>query len=675
MATKFNPFHEWLGLAPKLTNPHHFQLLGISHKITDPAKFKKAAHAAAQAQLAKLKAIDVSPRHEPLKKKLKGRIVVAHDTLLDDQKRSAYVQQLKAKIQSGNSVKQSGVKLAESNSAAIDPEVSEAPTVVPSSPPPVPVSSNANPAIPMAVPLASKPAEDEPAFVIAGDSSRRSDEPNFDNLDGEAVKVYPGRRKRKGSWLVPILSILFMAAGVIGITSLVLNYDNLFSSLKQPAPAPVDNSVTPAEGLADPNNPNGSPEKKIGKPMTPLTDSELSAVKDQATNMELPEGNKPGNASTEKEAASMPKANNVAADDPFGTVTLGDNQVETLKFVYQRARKLFARGHDQRALELLGFAQSTFADVNVVKEQQALQQEALAAMEIGKQLDGYWNQVKSSAMAMPGGQEMEVGDQIIGFVEGREEDVVMAIGGDRTVIVPYRSLRPGLSLAIANQGAIESIPRWRLQEAAHRAVNAFSSPNNNKKARDLITKSEADGFDGTLLRQFIRSKFDSVGQKIAPQPAMDPAKLEGLIKQVRGEKYGDPKKVSEDQALGLSKKLLETISEDPEVRIAELHEAFYLSIVARRPFQMLDVVSELKRWTEINSTRMLKQGLIAMSELDMNKKQLREFGEAFLEYLELPESIEIKEKVRAQMKSAAFKMMFDANIVDVARRIEQTMIK
>ncbi|MEM7785743.1 MAG: hypothetical protein AAF623_20520, partial [Planctomycetota bacterium] len=38
MAQKFNPFHKWFGLNPKLVNPNHFQLMGLSPLEQDNAK-------------------------------------------------------------------------------------------------------------------------------------------------------------------------------------------------------------------------------------------------------------------------------------------------------------------------------------------------------------------------------------------------------------------------------------------------------------------------------------------------------------------------------------------------------------------------------------------------------------------------------------------------------------
>ena len=82
MAPKNNPFHNWLGLDPENTNPHHFQLLHVSPKLVDPAEIKAAVEAGVARNLGLLAKVPPG-KFDPLVAKLRKRISTAEKTLLD----------------------------------------------------------------------------------------------------------------------------------------------------------------------------------------------------------------------------------------------------------------------------------------------------------------------------------------------------------------------------------------------------------------------------------------------------------------------------------------------------------------------------------------------------------------------------------------------------------------
>ncbi|MFK7769749.1 MAG: hypothetical protein AB8B55_21255 [Mariniblastus sp.] len=281
MAETFNPFHKWLGFKPNVKNPHHFQLLGVSTKLTDPAEIHKAVDAGVKRHLAVLAKVPPG-KADVLVAKIKKRIAKARATLLDDSARVAYLEKLKSQIR----VQQSGVssskiqrtvpgqlpasspELRPPTSAAqvppptqmpsapqassspirpATPRVPDAPIVniptpdVPSFEPP-PATPNIPSAIPMAVPLSQAPQG------IAQPVAVPQPEQAFDE-DGMPTKVKINknavRRRPRFKYAAPLAAgFLFLTTGIGGY----LIYSNLDKIL---AMAGIDPDVPPAPGIVD----------------------------------------------------------------------------------------------------------------------------------------------------------------------------------------------------------------------------------------------------------------------------------------------------------------------------------------------------------------------------------------------------------------------------------------
>ena len=90
MSDSFDPYHDWLGIAPKDQPPHHYRLLGID-LYEDKAK---VIDSAVDRQMAHLRTFQTGPRAKYCQELL-NKVSAARVTLLDPQKKAAYDAQLR----------------------------------------------------------------------------------------------------------------------------------------------------------------------------------------------------------------------------------------------------------------------------------------------------------------------------------------------------------------------------------------------------------------------------------------------------------------------------------------------------------------------------------------------------------------------------------------------------
>lgn len=162
MSGSKNPFHVWLGLKPNVTNPHHFQLLGVSTQMTDQSAIEKAVAEGVKRNLALLAQVPPG-KFDSAVEKIKQRIAVAQNTLLDPASRQAY----KAKLMGQSS----RAKPAPANSDLLPPGASQKrndpkplsaqPPLAPGrrtpQPPNSPATPSSTPTLPPKAPSANRP--------------------------------------------------------------------------------------------------------------------------------------------------------------------------------------------------------------------------------------------------------------------------------------------------------------------------------------------------------------------------------------------------------------------------------------------------------------------------------------------------------------------------------------
>ena len=173
MAPKNNPFHQWLGLSPENTNPHHFQLLRVSPKLADQAEIETLVAAGVARNLGLLAQVPAG-KYDQLVAKLKARIASAEKTLLDPQLRAQYKRKLKAQLASGEVTQPSKANPELTAPSSMTPTASE------TGGPPVKESELSAPVRKPNPPLAGKPvtdAADSAAFIPAAPTAPAANVP------------------------------------------------------------------------------------------------------------------------------------------------------------------------------------------------------------------------------------------------------------------------------------------------------------------------------------------------------------------------------------------------------------------------------------------------------------------------------------------------------------------
>ena len=663
MAKQFNPFHHWLGFDENLAQPNHFQLFGVKPNLEDPIGFRKQIHTRAKSMLKQLEVMtdeQIGERRK-LHTKLRRHIVKAHETLLDDQLRNTYLKGLRQKAREAKgSAKPLAVPSPKVNSPAIDQNASqtgkfESMTMKQTSSKTIKQSSDVDnvvekaPAIPMAIPLSKPTAQDTPDVS--------SDEVNFDNLKSEQISIRPGRIKRKKSWLMPILLVIMTLFCIAGIGALVTNFGNMFS-LNKPTPTPkVDPDPAPAVET------NGFKNVETETLANFPTREEIKKATEDLVN------------STPENGAMKKKLGSDTADTPPSppqtttAVALTDSKLHAVRFLLSRARKEMVRGRLESASDQYKSIRSIVGGV-LPPEQAAINAEIKNGRGMVKHLVSFYDQVKLSAKQITGGELEPEPGVLIGFVEGRENDVVLRFG--ENVEIPYRSLRPGLAMALATRKAAPNLPAWRLQEAAYRLVHSDGSAETKATIDALLTASEADEYDVSAIRGFM----DLGNQFAFPDPEKTTVPKDALSEMVTAlvaGQYEMPSALSPVEASKFAKSFSMGEYEDPTKRIAALTESVKLAHKAGDAFQMVDLIDELDAWTEIDSAVMKADGFVKIASTLPDGRSPRLVGEAFFEFLKTADATEVQPQKLKRLKQRIVKLVSASGLDDLRRLITQTM--
>ena len=90
----FDPYHEWLGIAPKDQPPNHYRLLGVDLFEANPSTIEHAANR----QMAHLRTFQAG-KHGALSQKILNEVAAAKICLLSREKKVAYDQHLRETLQ------------------------------------------------------------------------------------------------------------------------------------------------------------------------------------------------------------------------------------------------------------------------------------------------------------------------------------------------------------------------------------------------------------------------------------------------------------------------------------------------------------------------------------------------------------------------------------------------
>ncbi len=667
MAKQFNPFHKWLGFDEGLTQPNHFQLFGVKSNSDDPIGFRKQIHSRAKEFLAKLESMsdeEVGERKK-LHTKLRRYVVKAHETMLDDKLRGVYLKGLhqRAREQKGSA-----------KPLAVPPPQKGNPAQTSKNPPMQTMKGTGNktikqksnvkptdePVVPMAIPL-SKPDSHE----VDDFGSKADTEVNFDNLSSEEIVIKPGRVKRKKSWLIPVLCVLMTLLCIAGISGLVMNFGNKLDTVLTDRPASNNNSAT---AVVDDTT---SPEEVPTSDAIPTQD-EIRKATEKLVNSKREES--PELGSTMKSEAGSPEAPKEtqpatpeAAAEP---ITLSEPQLQSLRFLFERARKEMKRGRLEAANKLYRTADSIFEGGKPGGDQAVLLDELNNGRKVVKHLEGFWEQVKRSSMKITGGELEPKPGVIIGFVEGRENDVVLRFG--ENVKIPYRSLRPGLAMLLGSRKGAPNLPAWRLQQAAFHMIHSDGSDESKAKIEALIVAAETDNYDSSAIRGFWNSAFEDA----VPEPSMTSVSSDvkqKMSQQLVAGKYKKASELEPNSARDLANVYTSVAYNDPMMRIVALDESVKLSHRSGEAFEMLDSIDELHQWTEVDTSMLKADGFRAMTAKLPAAPGARTIGEAFYEFLMSPDASAIEPAKLRKLKKRILESVSRNGQDDLRRLISQTM--
>jgi hypothetical protein len=161
---EFNPYHQWLGLDVKSTQPNYYELIGIDSHETDAEKITAAAAIASS----RVRSFRPGER-APMWARLLDEIVAAQRCLVDPQQRAEYDRSLQDRRGAGGPVSRRPAPRTK-HPAPESPPTESGPTrpgVVPMSGPATPAAGNVFPTAP-APASASRPQAAQPATVPPG---------------------------------------------------------------------------------------------------------------------------------------------------------------------------------------------------------------------------------------------------------------------------------------------------------------------------------------------------------------------------------------------------------------------------------------------------------------------------------------------------------------------------
>jgi hypothetical protein len=284
MSEAFDPYHRWLGIAPKDQPPHHYRLLGIDLFEDDTEVIRDAA----ERQTVHVRNYQLG-RHSALSQKILNELAAAKTCLLDRIKKTAYDAELIAKLDTNKlSTGQLESELAPSH---------------PPAPPPPPASS-------LPFPLFTK--ERLSPIVIEGGRAASTD--YFGKKD-----LWPHNKNRSlyiGLGTAVILTVILLALFALqekqkesGIQKSVALIEKPTPTAEQNPPVSVAKSETPEK-----DEPIGQTAKADSSNMPPMADHAIPVDnngiaqrdRDKDSNDNIFEEPKPDNI--EEANTNMPQA-------------------------------------------------------------------------------------------------------------------------------------------------------------------------------------------------------------------------------------------------------------------------------------------------------------------------------------------------------------------------------
>ena len=374
--------------------------------------------------------------------------------------------------------------------------------------------------------------------------------------------------------------------------------------------------------------------------------------------------------------ATTPKS--TESDAPSKNLSMDNATLARFRRHIQRARRsLFRRDKGVTfdeifvAEEILNDVGSTLAS-DYAPEYEPIVKLVASTKEVANLIDGFWQQVISSCGEITGGQEIQVGEQIVGFIEGDAEKLIVRKSGSN-ITYKYHFCPPGLAVAMAKEGTIKDVPTWEKQLAAFYAVNQLMGSNYLAQVDKHLAVADDAGHDVELIRHYANFDFAKLGRPKTKIEMPSKNTLKELTAEFR-EEYGYERvrALKPKDAVTNANLLFRVQSPNFEQHFALLDEARQLAIRGGNAFMVEDAVIEMGIYADIEKPMILCE---SFSELAKSKKldqrQYRSLMEVAIPFLRSEEAKSIKPKVFQALFKRLMQIAKEYEMRDSALRLQQ----
>jgi hypothetical protein len=192
------------------------------------------------------------------------------------------------------------------------------------------------------------------------------------------------------------------------------------------------------------------------------------------------------------------------------------------------------------------------------------------------------------------------------------------------------------------------------------------------QAEQLLSQSEADGHDVSLMREFLNNDFSQVdaADKIG-MPALETASA--LLSDLSAEfEIGAVKNLNSEDALEILKSVFyEVEPSDPEQAVALLDYARRLAIRGANVYRMEDAILEIGRRTNLDLGQLYLDSISEISQRKLDPVEARKLMETAIPFLKsgLGKTLDPRDisKLAKRLENVAQKFQF----TDSLRRLDQ----
>jgi hypothetical protein len=283
---------------------------------------------------------------------------------------------------------------------------------------------------------------------------------------------------------------------------------------------------------------------------------------------------------------------------------------------------------------------------------------------------GFWAQVRESSNQLRGGEQIQVGENTIAFVDAAGDFVVVRSQG-RNIRFRFLNLPASLAIAMAESTNRADEPTWRIYKAAIYAAQPADEDAHNARALDLIRLSENDGHDCQGIRTFL--DFDNV--RFGLPPTRIPSSSENAVDDALQQFKSELNITNLDQVLD-PRKTLERIWErlpdldDSIQRVALLNLVSSLAVHNGDVVQALAAIDEIAIWSELDVIRAKTQTLAKFEIEDLNETNARLFVELAIQMVRRKSEAATTDRATKTILSGAKKLASKYEFTDLMPIVE-----